>query len=143
MIFRLAIVAIAVVTALPLAVAVSSLFADTGDIQAHLIEYVLPEALWNTVSLAVGVAFLSGIIGVALAWITTVYEFPGRRFFNWALLLPMAMPGYVLAFAFLAIFDYTGPVQTYWRALTDLAYPGVGSRLASIVTCRLLGEAGN
>ena len=69
----------------------------------HLAEYVLPEAFVNTLLLVLGVSIIAGSLGVALAWVVAVYEFPGRRFFNWALLIPMAMPGYVLAFAMAAV----------------------------------------
>ena len=131
---------IAVVAAAPIVVAILSLFSDTGDIWAHLSTYVLPEALINTLWLVTGVAILAGIIGVALAWIVAVYDFPGRTFFSWALLLPMAMPGYVFAFAYAALFEYTGPLQTYWRdALGNpFAFPDVGSRGASILTLSLV-----
>ena len=131
---------IAVVAAAPIVVALLSLFADTGDIWAHLASYVLPEALINTLWLVAGVAVFTGIIGVTLAWIVAVYDFPGRAFFSWALLLPMAMPGYVFAFAYAALFEYTGPIQTFWRnALGNpFAFPDVGSRTASIITLSLV-----
>ena len=131
---------IAVIAAAPIVVALLSLFADTGDIWAHLAAYVLPEALINTLWLVAGVAVFTGIIGVTLAWIVAVYDFPGRAFFSWALLLPMAMPGYVFAFAYAALFEYTGPIQTFWRnALGNpFAFPDVGSRTASIITLSLV-----
>ena len=106
----------------------------------HLAEYVLPEAFINTLLLVLGVSIIAGSLGVALAWVVAVYEFPGRRFFNWALLMPMAMPGYVLAFAMAAIFEYTGPLQTWWResAGAPFAFPDIGSRWASILTLSLV-----
>ena len=57
----------------------------------------IPELLWNTLSLATGVALTTLLLGVSLAWITVRYEFPGRRVWEWALALPLAMPTYVLA----------------------------------------------
>ncbi len=131
---------IALVAAAPLIVALLSLFAETGDVWQHLARYVLPRALANTLLLAVGVATLTLLLGVSLAWFVATCEFPGRRFFAWALLLPMAMPGYVLGFALAAIFEYTGPLQTAWRALVGdaLPFPDVGAAGASILTLSLV-----
>jgi len=134
------IIAVTVVAAAPITVAVLSLLGSTGDVWSHLLEYVLPVALVNTLWLVIGVATIAGVLGVSLAWIVAIYEFPGRRFFNWALLLPMAMPGYVLAFAFAAIFEYTGPLQTFWRSAlgNPFAFPDIGPRWASILTLSLV-----
>jgi iron(III) transport system permease protein len=138
--YSFVIAVIAAIAAAPIFAAVFSLFQDTGDTWLHLAQYVLPEALLNTVWLAAGVALIAGTIGVALAWIVAAYDFPGRQFFNWALLLPMAMPGYVLAFAFAALFEFTGPVQGVWRNVfgDTLAFPDIGARAASIVTLSLV-----
>ena len=138
--YRVIVAVIAIIAAAPIAVAALSIFEDTGDVWAHLARYVLPVALTNTLWLVVGVAGIAGTIGVALAWLVAVYQFPGRRFFSWALLLPMAMPGYVLAFAFAAIFDYTGGIQTLWREAlgNPFAFPDIGARAASILTLSLV-----
>ena len=66
--------------------------------------------------LVVGVAIVSGAIGTALAWLTAICEFPGRRFFDWALLMPLAIPAYVLAFVAVGFLDYAGPLQSWLRA---------------------------
>lgn len=134
------IAAIALIAAAPLLVALLSLFSDTGDIWQHMLQYVLPQALLNTLVLVVGVASLTLLLGVPLAWFVATCEFPGRRFFSVALLLPMAMPGYVLGFALAAIFEYTGPVQSTWRELfgADQPFPDVGAAGASILTLALV-----
>lgn len=138
--FGLAIGLIALVATAPLVVAVLSLFADTGDIWQHLSRYILPEALLNTLLLVAGVATLTALLGVSLAWFVAACEFPGRRFFSFALLLPMAMPGYVLGFALAAIFEFTGPAQTAWRNVfgSRLPFPDVGAAGASILTLSLV-----
>jgi iron(III) transport system permease protein len=138
--YGIVVAVIAAVAAAPIVVAALSVFQDTGDVWAHLAQYVLPEALINTLWLATGVAVVAGTIGVVLAWIVAAYDFPGRRFFSWALLLPMAMPGYVLAFAFAALFEFTGPVQTGWREIFGVAaaFPDIGSRAASVLTLSLV-----
>ncbi|SOD40930.1 ABC transporter permease [Nitrosovibrio sp. Nv4] len=120
----------------PIGTVVSSLFAPTGDVWEHLVETTLASLLINTFWLALGVASGSALLGVSLAWFTAVCEFPGRKFFSWALLLPLAIPAYVTAFVALGLFDYIGPVQTALRAWLgpDLSwFPNVRSRPGVIV----------
>lgn len=99
----------------PLAVVLSSLFAPTGEVWRHLLDNVLAELLRNTFWLALGVGTLVALLGVSLAWLTAVCEFPGRRFFSWALLLPLALPAYVTGFVYVGLLDFTGPLQTALR----------------------------
>ncbi len=124
----------------PIGVVLSSLLAPVGDIWQHLVETSLPLLLFNTFWLACGVIAGTAILGVSLAWITAVYEFPGRRFFSWALLLPMAIPAYVTAFVALGLFDFTGPIQTTLRNTfdSDLTwFPEVRGRMGVIVVMSL------
>jgi iron(III) transport system permease protein len=102
---------------LPLAVIASVLIAPDTAIWAHLSRYVLPEVTWTSLQLVVAVGLLSGVLGTGLAWLTAMCEFPGRRFFDWALLLPLAMPAYVLAFVAVGFLDYSGPLQSWLRAV--------------------------
>lgn len=89
-------------------------------------DYVLPQVLKNTAILLSMVMVISGTIGTALAWVTSMYRFPGQRFFSWALMLPLAMPAYVLAFVTVGIVDFSGPLQTGLRDLgIDTAIPSV------------------
>lgn len=130
----------AFLAALPLLVALLSFLSASEGVWPHLARYVLPEALANTLWLVAGVALCTALLGVSLAWFAASCEFPGRRFFDWALLLPMAMPGYVLGFAFAALFEYTGPVQEAWRGLFGASawFPDIGGRGASIATLSLV-----
>jgi iron(III) transport system permease protein len=109
----------AALIALPVAVVLIALalgaLRGDADALAHLAEHVLPGVLANTLVLVVGVAVLAGLLGTSLAWLVTAYEFPGRRAFAWLLLLPMALPGYVLAFVAVATLDFAGPVQVTLR----------------------------
>jgi iron(III) transport system permease protein len=82
---------------------------------SHIYEYLLFDALSNTIVLILGVVILTSMIGISLAWITVTYEFLGRKFFIWALVLPMAIPGYVMAFAMVGIFEYSGPFNSFLR----------------------------
>ncbi|HET9394686.1 MAG TPA: hypothetical protein VFO36_01415, partial [Nitrospiraceae bacterium] len=86
------------------------------EIWSHLAQFVLPEVVATTVTLVVGVGVISGVLGTSLAWLTAMCEFPGRRFFEWALLLPLAIPAYVLAFVAVGFLDYAGPLQMAMRA---------------------------
>lgn len=101
----------------PLLAIVSALASPDAEVWGHLARHVLPGVIANTAKLVVGVAVLSGVLGTALAWLTSMYDFPGRRFFDWALLLPLAIPAYVLAFIAIAFLDYAGPLQSLARTL--------------------------
>jgi iron(III) transport system permease protein len=102
-------------TLLALFSVIGSLFNPDTETLQHLASYLLPQALANTLLLVLGVALCSSIVGVSLAWLTAVCDFPLRGFFSWALLLPMAIPGYVMAFAFVGLFEFSGPVQSLLR----------------------------
>ncbi len=109
---------ITLITALtlsPVAVLVSSLLAPERDIWMHFVEYQLPQLLTNTFLLVLGVGLSVAVIGIALAWLTAVCDFPGRKQFSWALLLPLAIPAYVTAFVAIGLLDFTGPIQTFTR----------------------------
>jgi iron(III) transport system permease protein len=114
-----------------LVVVLSSIFAPADEVWRHLVHTVLGTLLLNTVWLVAGVAVGTAVLGVGLAWLTAVCEFPGRRVFDWALMLPLAIPAYVTAFVAVALLDYTGPVQTFMRAVLPEAWaslPPVRSR---------------
>lgn len=108
---------IALLTLIPLGVVVAYALTPQPEIWQHLWQYVLPRVLLNTSVLMVLVAVGVLLIGVPLAWITVMYEFPGRRVFAWALVLPLAFPAYVLAFVQMGLFEFAGPVQTTLRTL--------------------------
>ncbi|MCE7915443.1 MAG: iron ABC transporter permease [Nitrosomonas sp. PRO4] len=125
---------------IPVGVVVSSLFSPASDVWQHLVQTTLPSLLVNTFWLALGVVAGTALLGISLAWFTAIYEFSGRRFFYWALLLPMAMPAYVTAFVALGIFDFTGPIQTALRAWsnTDLTwFPEIRGRTGVIIVMTL------
>ncbi|MCU0491073.1 MAG: iron ABC transporter permease [Chloroflexaceae bacterium] len=100
----------------PIALVAAALLTPTPDIWAHLWATRLPAMLLNTVLLVAGVGAGTLLLGTGLAWLVSAYQFPGRSWFAWLLLLPLAMPGYVLAFIYMATFDFAGPVQTALRA---------------------------
>ena len=94
---------------------VAAFFHPDLETLSHLVRYVLPDTLLNTLLLVLGVCIASGLLGTSLAWLTAICDFPLRGFFSWALFLPMAIPGYVMAFAFVGLFEFAGPVQSLIR----------------------------
>lgn len=94
---------------------VAAFFNPDLETLSHLVRYVLPDTLLNTLLLVLGVCIASGLLGTSLAWLTAICDFPLRGFFSWALFLPMAIPGYVMAFAFVGLFEFAGPVQSLIR----------------------------
>jgi len=109
----------AILVALPMvAILAAVVHGATGAdpaLWAHLTEHVLARVTVNTAILVVGVVAIAVALGTSLAWLTAACEFPGRGFFSWALLLPMAMPAYVLAFVAVATLDYAGAVPVALR----------------------------
>ena len=108
-------VALALLTLIPVGVVATALLHPDQAIWDHLWQYVLPEVLLNTLWLALGVAVGVTVLGTGLAWLTAACEFPGRRFFTWALLLPLALPAYVTAFVWIGLLDFSGTLPTYLR----------------------------
>ncbi|MFC3152470.1 ABC transporter permease [Litoribrevibacter euphylliae] len=111
----LLVIAIALTVFMPVAVIFLSWLSPQPEDWTHLLDTVLSELLVNTLLLALGVALGVLILGVALAWLTAMCQFPGRKFFDWALMLPFSVPAYVMAFCFLGLLDYSGPIQTWLR----------------------------
>lgn len=103
------------VVIMPVLVTALAWLQPTPELWAHLGSVLLPSLLRNTAVLLLGVGFGTLVLGVSLAWLTATCDFPGRRLFDWALMLPLAVPGYVLAFVFVGLLDFSGPVQTALR----------------------------
>lgn len=117
---RVPLVVISVVVGLLLALPVLSVGANlfaggTATTWGHLAATVLPEYVVNSLLLALGVGVGVALVGVSTAWLTAMADFPGRRAFEWALLLPLAMPAYVLAYVYTDLLQFVGPVQTFLR----------------------------
>ena len=100
---------------LPISVILLSWGSDQSEIWQHLIDTQLNRLLKNTLFLLAGVGVCTIILGVSLGWLISVCEFPGRRYLDWALMLPLAIPTYVVAFVALGLMSYSGPVQTLYR----------------------------
>lgn len=113
--WRLGIIITALLLSLPVLTVFAYLFMPAGGVWAHLFETVLADYVTNSLVLMVGVGAGTLLMGVSTAWLTSVCEFPGRRFFQWALLLPLAVPAYIIAYTYTGLLDFAGPVQTALR----------------------------
>lgn len=99
----------------PVLIVVFSWSNSETEIWQHLIATQLGSLLANTLTLLVGVGVLVTVLGVSLAWFVVMFDFPGRGAFEWLLMLPMAVPAYVMAFVMLGVFDFGGPLQSSLR----------------------------
>ncbi|CBL46017.1 ABC-type Fe3+ transport system, permease component [gamma proteobacterium HdN1] len=106
----------------PVLVVLASLFQPFGGVWAHLADTVLQDYVRNSLLLVAGVSVGVLLMGVSTAWLTSLCQFPGRRIFEWALLLPMAMPAYIIAYTYTGMLDFGGPVQTLLRDTFDWRY---------------------
>src|SRR5205823_9248243 len=107
---------IAGLLAVPILAVLSSFLTPAGEVWRHLWRTQLVELIMNTVLLLAGVGGGTLVVGTGLAWLVVYHRFPGRAFLEWALILPVAIPPYVLGFVFLGLFDIAGPLQTFLRA---------------------------
>jgi iron(III) transport system permease protein len=112
----------AVMVLLPIvAVLQQATFVGT-DLWLHIWQTVLPDYVSNSLLLILGVGAGVLLVGVPAAWLTATCQFPGRRWLDWALLLPLAMPAYIIAYTYTGILDYAGPVQSALRDVTGWGY---------------------
>jgi len=105
----------ALLVALPLLVITPRLFVAGDGVWRHILHNLMPGYVINTVLLMAGVGLLTVVAGVGTAWLVTMHRFPGRRFFQWALILPIAIPAYINGFTWAGILDYTSPVYVFLR----------------------------
>lgn len=133
---------IAVLVSLPVLIVVSRVFETSGGTWDHLASTVLPTYVLNTVLLTIGVGLLAGSMGVTTAWLVTMHRFPGSRILEWALLLPLAVPAYVMAYVYTDLLEFAGPVQSSLRALfgwgaREYWFPNIRSLEGAIVMMSL------
>lgn len=110
-----------ILVGLPVLTVIAHVFLPGSEVTAHLYDTVLPRYISNSLLLAVGVGSLTLVIGAGLAWLVTMHDFKGRGLFEWALILPLAAPAYVLAYAYTDFLDVAGPVQGVLRIWTGLS----------------------
>ena len=123
-----------------------AVIAASGDLESlrHLSATILPKSTLTTVLLLGGIAALTGSMGAICAWLVSYYSFPGRNLFAWALMLPLAVPTYISAYAFVEFFTFTGPVQTAYRhafgfeSARDYWFPDIRSLPGAVLVLSLV-----
>ena len=119
--------------ALPVLTIIFLALTPTENVWPHLIATVLPGYVMRTIGLMAGVGLITFAVGTAVAWLVTMCRFPLRPLFVWASLLPMAMPGYIVAYAYVDFLSFAGPVQTWlrgvfgWKSPADYWFPEIRS----------------
>jgi iron(III) transport system permease protein len=108
----------ALAVGIPVLGVLSNLLGANAGAFAHLWATVLPGYLGNSLLIMLIVGVLAAVIGIGCAWLVAAWNFPGKRLFEWALVLPLAMPSYVVAYAYTDFLQFSGPLQTGLRALT-------------------------
>ncbi len=136
-------VTIALILALPVLVVFGFVLVPSGEVWQHLASTVLGDYISNSLWLMFGVGVGTLIGGVGTAWLTSMCRFPGRGFFEWALLLPMAMPAYIIAYTYTGLLDFAGPVQTFLRSVTgwgfqDYWFPEIRSLPGAVLMLALV-----
>ncbi len=92
-----------------------NLFGEAGENWEHVKDYLLINYFQNSLILVLATGLLSALLGASLAWLIAAYDFPGRNFLSWGLILPLAIPPYIGAYVYQGMFSYTGPLQTFLR----------------------------
>ena len=138
-VWSLAALLIAGLVLLPILSVVAIAFRPSENIWPHLISTTLPRYLGNTAILTLGTGMLAAAVGTGAAWLVTMYRFPMSRLLEWLLLLPLAIPAYVGAYALVDFLEYSGPVQTAlreamgWASARDYWFPAIRSRSMAVV----------
>ncbi|MAM88100.1 ABC transporter permease [Allohahella sp. A8] len=139
---------VALITALaallPIAAVVYLSIAPSDGIWSHLWSTVLPRYIQNTIVLMLGVGICSALLGFGSAWLIALYDFPGRRWLSWALLLPFAVPAYVIAYVYTDLLQYAGPIQLSlraffgWERAADYWFPHIRSLGGAVIMFALV-----
>lgn len=115
----------------PIVALVVLAFRGDPAVWSHLAANVLPRATAQTLILLAGVGLTTAIVGVGTAWLVTMCRFPGRKLFEWLLLLPLAVPTYIAAYLYVELLHFTGPLQSAlraafgWQSVRDYWFPDV------------------
>ncbi|MGF1766593.1 iron ABC transporter permease [Enterovibrio makurazakiensis] len=110
--------ALSLLLVLPILAIFYTAVGESDDVFGHLMSTVMGTYTLNTILLVVGTVFLSLLMGIPSAWLMANYSIPGDRWLQWALVLPLAMPGYIVGYIYTDWFDYAGPIQLFLRDIT-------------------------
>ena len=134
---------IALMVATPLVAVVYLALFPTENIWPHLASTMLPRYLKNTGILMFGVGIGVTLIGVSTAWVVTMCRIPGKRMLEWAMLLPMAVPAYIVAYVYTDLLEYAGPFQRLlrdifgWQTARDYWFPDIRTKGGAIIVLSL------
>lgn len=136
--WTIATLVIAILVGIPVLTVAANIFVPSGDIWQHLASTVLDDYIMNSFWLMIGVGTGVFIIGVGTAWLVTMCSFPGSKLYEWMLILPMAVPAYLMAYSYTDFFTYTGPAQALLRDITgwglgDYWFPDIRSLQGAIL----------
>jgi len=136
-------IAVAGLVAFPVLVVLANVLTPAGEVWRHLVDTVLWRYVGNTIWLGLGVGLGTLVIGGGMAWLCSMCRFPGRSIFEWALLLPLAVPTYAIAFTYAGMFEFAGPVQSALREWFDWGrrdywFPDVRSLSGAITVMTLV-----
>ncbi|WP_417598969.1 ABC transporter permease [Oceanospirillum sp.] len=135
---------IAAIVLLPVLAVLWLAFFPEENIWPHLLSTVLPNYIITTIGLMLGVGFFAAWLGISTAWVTTMYDFPGRKVFEWALLLPFAVPAYVIAYVYTDMLEYSGWLQMGlrqlfgWHTARDYWFPEIRSLGGAVIMLALV-----
>lgn len=115
---------ILLLVATPILTLVVQLFSPPGESWPHLAANLLPGYVYNTLLLLLGVGSLTFILGLSSAWIVSTYHFPGRRYFEWLLILPLSFPGYIMAYTYTGMLGYAGTAHRFLREQLGISVQG-------------------
>ncbi|MGI9508179.1 MAG: ABC transporter permease, partial [Geminicoccaceae bacterium] len=134
---------LATAVALPVLFVFTSVLVPNGEVWRHLASTVLLGYVGHTLALAAGVAVGVTLLGVGSAWLVTMCRFPGRNLFEWGLLLPFAVPTYIIGYTYTDLLQYAGPLQTALReamgwSRQDYWFPEIRSLCGAIMVMTLV-----
>lgn len=137
-IWRLLPFAVLIIFTAPLLIVLSTLFGGYSENWFHLYEFVLTDYIISSGILVIGVSVLVLVLGTVTAWTITTYNFKGKKVFEWALILPLAIPPYILAYTFTGLFDPFGDANNLFRSLFNfedsvVLFPNVRNIYGAIV----------
>ena len=137
-IWRLLPFAVLIIFTAPLLIVLSTLFGSYSENWFHLYEFVLADYIISSLILVIGVSILVLFLGTVTAWTVTTYNFKGKKVFEWALILPLAIPPYILAYTFTGLFDPFGDANNFIRSVFNLKdstiiFPNVRNIYGAIV----------
>jgi len=142
--WNLAMVVLSLLVVIPVISILAMSFFPKENIWPHLIDTVLPRYIINSLLLMLGVSIGVLLIGVSTAWFVTLYNFPAKKLFEWLLIVPIAMPAYVIAYAYTDLLEFSGPVQQFlrelfgWVSARDYWFPNIRTLSGAIFVMSLV-----